>query len=176
MLRWTLSLVGLFAALMVLPMVAGMFVARGHTASSAILLEQPIDSVWQVVSDLGGYPRWWHDVRAMERTEQPDRGPIWIQRDTRGQELPIAVDSAVPPTLFATRIAGPKLPFEGTWTYEMATAAGGTRVVVTERGEIFNPVYRVMARYFLGYHGTIDRYLEALGSHFGERVAPVHMK
>lgn len=62
----------------------------------------------------------------------------------------------------------------GSWIYEIAPADGGSRVSVTERGWIANPIFRFMARVVFGYHGTLDSYLKALGRKFGEEVAPTH--
>ena len=61
-----------------------------------------------------------------------------------------------------TRIADPHLPFGGTWTYEIAPTATGSSLTITENGEIYNPVFRFIARYIQGYTATIDNYLKAL--------------
>jgi uncharacterized protein YndB with AHSA1/START domain len=174
MLKWVLFLLCFLTALIVLPMAGGMFVPRHHVVSSTVDLGQPIDTVWSVVSDLDGYPTWWLDVKSMERVEE-DGEVTWVQRDAQGQELPIEVAESMAPHRFATTIADEKLPFGGIWKYEMEQINAGTRVTVREEGEIFNPVFRLVSHYVLGYHGTIDRYLRALGSHFNETVVPVHL-
>jgi uncharacterized protein YndB with AHSA1/START domain len=176
MLKWVLLLVGLLAALILFPMIGGMFLPRGHTATSTITLAHPIDSVWGVVSNLTAYPSWWRDVKSMERIEDEAGGVSWLQRDAQGQELPIELQVSDPPDRLVTRIADDRLPFGGTWTYELESAPSGCRVTVTEEGEIFNPVFRVVARYILGYHGTVDRYLRALGARFGDTVVPTHVR
>ena len=71
-----------------------------------------------------------------------------------------------PPRPFVARIADPDLPFGGTWTYEIAPAAGGSRVKKTEDGEIYKPQFRFVARFILGYEGTIASYLAALEKRF----------
>jgi len=69
------------------------------------------------------------------------------------------------------RIADPKLPFGGTWTYEISPLADGSSLLrITEAGEIYNPIYRFAARYVLGYSKTEEQYLSALGAKFGENV------
>jgi hypothetical protein len=40
--------------------------------------------------------------------------------------------------------------------------ATGSRVTITERGEIYNPIFRFVARFFLGYTATMDAALQAL--------------
>jgi hypothetical protein len=77
--------------------------------------------------------------------------------------------------VLVTEIVAEKLPFSGVWTYEIEPVAAGSRVTITEDGEVFNPIFRLVARLFLGHHTTIDRCLEALGQRFGEQVIPVHV-
>jgi hypothetical protein len=61
------------------------------------------------------------------------------------------------------------LPFGGTWTFEVTPIGdGGSVVRITEDGEVYNPVFRFVSRYFMGYTATIDSYLKALGAKFGE--------
>ena len=38
----------------------------------------------------------------------------------------------------------------------------GTRVTITENGEIYNVFFRFMARFVFGYTATMDRVLDAL--------------
>lgn len=175
MLKWAVLLIGILAASIVLPMVGGMFLPREHRVTSHAVIDQPVDSIWAVVSDLDEYPSWWSDVKSMEREETGNGSVRWIQRDAQGQELPIEVVVENPHRLLETRIADQQLPFRGIWTYRLEPVGCGTRVSITEEGEVFNPVFRVLAHFFIGYHGTIDRYLAALGSRFGQAVVPVHM-
>ena len=78
----------------------------------------------------------------------------------------------LPPRRFSLRIADPKLPFGGTWTYELRTADGGTLVTITENGEIGNPVMRFLSRFVFGQTSTMEGYLRALGRKYGETVTP----
>ena len=61
-----------------------------------------------------------------------------------------------------TRIVDDDLPFGGTWTYRLAAAGEGTEVTITEDGEIYNPVFRVVSRFFIGYEATMTTYLDGL--------------
>jgi hypothetical protein len=69
-----------------------------------------------------------------------------------------------PPRRMVTRIVDADQPFGGTWTFDLVPdVGGGTRLTITERGEIYNVVFRFTARYLLGYTATIDGFLTALG-------------
>jgi hypothetical protein len=79
---------------------------------------------------------------------------------------------SVPPQRLVSRIADERLPYGGTWTYELAPAGDGTRLTITERGEIYNPVFRFVARFVMGHTATMNGVLRALGARHGERVTP----
>jgi len=176
MLKWVIGLVSFLVVIMVVPLVVGMFLPREHRAVSSITLRQPQDTVWAVIRALDRYPTWWSAVGSMTRVGGDTAGPeTWLQRDKRGRELPLEVVEAHPPERMVTRIADEKLPFGGRWIYVLESVDGSTKVAVTAEGEIFNPVFRFVARLFVGFHGTIDDYLEALGNRFGEAVTPVHL-
>ena len=55
-----------------------------------------------------------------------------------------------------------------TWTFELAADADGTRVTLTERGEVDNPIFRFLSRFVFGQTGTIDSCLRALEAKFAQ--------
>ena len=73
---------------------------------------------------------------------------------------------------FVTRITDTHLPYGGGWTIDVAPEHDGTLVTITERGEVYNPLFRFVSRFVLGHTASIDGYLRALGRHFGETLAP----
>lgn len=102
------------------------------------------------------YPLWRHCARR--------------ETDKHGQVLPLDVVEWDPPRKLVGRISGPKLPLGGTWTYVIAPVEEGSWLTLTDDGEIYNSIFRFMARFFFGYSGTIEEYLRALGRKFAEEV------
>ncbi len=60
------------------------------------------------------------------------------------------------------RIADPSLPYGGSWTYELRPSGAGTEITITEDGQVFNPIFRVMQKFFFSPYATIDAYLDDL--------------
>ena len=59
-----------------------------------------------------------------------------------------------------TRIDSKSLPFGGTWTYDVQPASDGrTKLQITEDGEVYNPIFRFVSRFFIGYEGTLRQYV-----------------
>jgi uncharacterized protein YndB with AHSA1/START domain len=172
--KWVLIVMGSFAALFAVMAIIGLFVARGHRATSTILLRQSPDSIWKVVRDLGNIPSWWPAMQTVERLPDRDGHEVWRQKMS-GFEVPIIVQESSPPTRLVTEIdPAARGAFGGTWTYELTAESAGTRVSVTEAGWISNPIFRFMSRFLLGYYGSLDKYLQALAARFGEKAHPTH--
>ena len=83
------------------------------------------------------------------------------------------MEESAPPLRMVTRIDGKNLPFGGRWIFEISPTAEGCRLNVTERGEVYNPVFRFVSRFVLGYTGTLDRYLTSVARKFGDSAVPV---
>ena len=71
-----------------------------------------------------------------------------------------------------THIADKELPFGGTWDYRLEPAGTGSRITITENGEVYNPIFRFVSRYFMGHTATIDKYLTALARRTGDTYRP----
>lgn len=171
--KWLIAAAALFATALLTLTIVGALLPPGHVARASITLDQPAESVWSAIRDLEAYPEWWPHVEAMNRI--PDRRrETWSQTDKYGNEIPVEVVESEPARRLVTRIADDDLPFGGTWTYELTTSVSGTTLSLTEDGEIHNPLFRLMARFILGYHATLDSYLLALAHKFGEEPHIAH--
>lgn len=149
----------------------GQFVPKGHVASRKARFRASRDDVWKAITDIDGFPAWRKDLKKVERLPDRDGRPAWREHGRQGAIAFERVE-AVPGVRLVGRIADPDLPYGGTWTYELAPADGGVELRITERGEIYNPLFRFMSQFF-DMNATIDEYLKALGKKFGEEVTPV---
>lgn len=168
---------GVLAGLVVLVLGIGSLLPRNHVASSSVTLQQPADSVWAVIRDLGGVPRWFSDIKSSERLADSAGVERWLQTMAHNFAMPLEVAESQAPARLVTRIVSPPgAAFGGQWTYQLAAADGGTQVTITEDGWVANPVFRFMTYTLFGVHGTMDHYLAALGARFGEQVEPTHLR
>jgi hypothetical protein len=163
--KWVLITAGILIAIVALIAAIGAMLPRGHVASRSSRFRQPPQAVWEAIT---GPPDWRADVRAFEKLAPRAGHRAWQETDKHGQAIAYESVEEVPPSRLVTRIASPNLPFGGSWTHEITPEAGGCVLQITEDGEIYNPIFRFMARFVLGYHGSIDAYLKALHAKFGE--------
>jgi hypothetical protein len=121
--------------------------------------------------DFASAPHWRTGLKSVELLPSPD-GRIRFRENAGRHSLPYVLLADQPGQSFATRIDDDHLPFGGTWTYQIFREGGHTVVRLTEEGHIRNPLFRFVARFVLGYTGTMDTYLRDLGRNFGESVTP----
>lgn len=162
---WHWPLVGLAAvfALLLIMYVVGATLPTAHTATVSEPIDAPPDTVWALISDVDRYPEWRPDVERVTRLEDRDGRPVWRESLSTGPITfeTVSRDSA---ERLVVRIADEELPFGGTWSYEIAPDDGGTRLTITEDGEVHGPLFRFMSRFIFGHDSTIRAYLDAVRS------------
>lgn len=137
-----LAVVGAIVGLLVLAFIVGSVIGRrlpvGHVATRSAIFAAPPERVWELISD-----------------------PAFMRSRGVGDVKTETIES-VPPRRIVRRIVG-ESDFGGTWTSELQReAGGGTRLVITENGEVYNGFFRFVSRYIVGHHRTIDSFLAAL--------------
>jgi uncharacterized protein YndB with AHSA1/START domain len=166
-----LSVVAVLVVLVALMALIGRGLPQSHVAARRARFRQPPEILWAAITDVDDFPSWRPDVKRVERLPDRDGRPVWCEIGRHGR-LTLEQVEAQPPRRLVGRIADPTLPFGGTWTYDIAVVEGGSTLTITENGEVYNPLFRFMARYLFGYHGTLEGYLKALGKKFNEAVVP----
>jgi hypothetical protein len=116
----------------------GFLLPVNHQASRSAEFNKPPDAVWALIADPNSYRGWW-----------------------KGADVKTAVVESVPPSKLVTKIVD-ETQFGGTWTFEITPTTSGSRLTITERGEIYNVIFRALAKYVIGYTGTMESFLEAL--------------
>jgi uncharacterized protein YndB with AHSA1/START domain len=156
--RWAaLSIAGLIAAITCI----GWMLPVGHAASRTMHVRASPESVFDLVKDVAAYPAWRPGVSRVEVLDARG-GALRFREHSSTGALTMEMTEASRPARIVTRIADPDQPFAGTWTFEIAASGGGSTVTITERGEVYNPVFRFVARFVLGHARTIDDFLNAL--------------
>ena len=137
--RWLLKVAVALGAVIAVLALVGYSLPVAHVASRSADFNATPEQLFALISDLSNYGSWWPE----------------------GTETRVAVVESVPPSRFVTRIDEPDAPFGGTWTMEIVPIPTGSRLTITERGEIYNPIFRALARFVFGYESTVQGCLAA---------------
>ena len=114
----------------------GALLPAAHVATRTKRLPARPEIVWGLINDPVATKGWGGDTKT-EVVEQDE------------------------PRLLVTKIVG-ESAYGGTWTFEIAPEGhDASRLTITERGEIYNPLFRTIMR-AMGHTRTIDAYLAKL--------------
>lgn len=167
--RWMLAGAGTVAALGAGAWGVGTSLPVTHTASVSADLAAPDTVVWRALTDVEAFPEWRPDVDAVEALPDRDGLPAWRERGPSGSLL-LEVGAFEPPRRMVARVRDPGGAFGGTWTYVVASRRDGSRLTITEDGEVYSPLFRFVGRFILGHERTMRSYVEALERHLETAV------
>lgn len=139
--------------------VVGYMLPQDHVASRELVFAAAPALVFGTIVDVGRYPEWRRDLSSVDVLSS---SPLRWREHAGGDAVTFEVVESRPPERLQVRIADPDLPFGGAWTYELTPEASRTRLRITERGEVYNPVFRFMSRFVFGHAATLDAYLADL--------------
>jgi uncharacterized protein YndB with AHSA1/START domain len=170
--KWIVIGLGTLAALIALVAVIGMFLPRDHVATVTARIAAKPGDVWTAITTPAAFPEWRSDVKRVELLPSTPTGLSWREHGSNGA-ITFAVEAWEPPTRFVGRIADHGLPFGGAWEYRVEPdGTAGSRVTITERGSIYNPIFRFVSRFVMGYTATMKTYLNSLARRFGGETTP----
>jgi hypothetical protein len=164
--RWIVWIVAGLALLVVIVAIVGALLPKAHSASRTARVALPPDALYALLSDVSQFPAWRPDVTSLQRLPDRDGKPAWIE-ETNGMKIPMHFERMERPALLVGRIDGSDLAFGGTWTYRIAPAPDGSDLTITEDGEVYNVIFRFMARFVFGYHATTDGFIRNLQAKVG---------
>lgn len=163
--KWVLIVLAALTVLTALATLIGSRLPPSHRVALSHTFAAPPEVIWSVMTNIDAFPSWRAGVKRIERLPDRNGYPTWIEEGRSGR-LTVTFERMDRPRLLVGRIADPKLPFGGTWTYEVTPDGNGSRLTITENGEVYNPLFRFAARFIFGYEATIRAYISSLEKRF----------
>jgi hypothetical protein len=138
--KWILIALLMVAAVVAMIAAIGATLPRNHVATRSLVLRRPAEEVW-----------------------------LAIMQATAASGVPVDVVESDPPRRQVTRVKDTEKNFGGTWTITITPSPGGSTLTITEDGWVSNPAFRVVSRYVMGHHATMDGMLKEVAKKFGEQ-------
>ena len=155
---------------LVLPI--GAILPKKHVVSRKIALRHSPEEVFTLISDFQSGPTWRRGVQLVT-LQSADSGHVRFEEKSKNGTIAMEVRENNRPSRLVTEIADKSLPFGGIWIFDISRTPQGCTLQITERGEIYNPFFRFVSRFILGYTSTMNTYLEDVTNHFHETSQPV---
>ena len=165
--RWILYILAGLVGILAIVVVIGLLLPKEHTASKAMRFRPQPAALFGVVSDFAKYPEWRSDVTSVEIQGPVGVGAVVREHGSNG-DISYRIEVFEPPSKIVMRIADTSLSFGGTWTFEVFPNDSGSELVITENGEVYNPIFRFMSKFFFSPSATIETYLADLKKKLGE--------
>jgi hypothetical protein len=165
--EWILLILAALVVLVALAALTGAMLPMQHHGTRKAHYRVSPEALYAV---LAGPPDWRTGVKSFSTLPDDNGRKRWWEQDSHGQKVTFEVMEDTPPRRLAVRIADGGLPFGGTWTFDIARVDGGSELRISEDGEIYNVIFRFMARFIFGYYGSIETYLRDLGAKFSQPI------
>jgi hypothetical protein len=166
--KWVLLAVAALAVLASLAALVGATLPLRHHATRKARFRVSPETLYAIIA---GPPDWRADVKRFGNLPDKEGHRRWWEEDRHAKKITYELVEEVANRRRAVRIADRSLPFAGTWSFDIAPAPdGGSELRVSEDGEIYNVIFRFMARFVFGYTGSIEGYLRDLGTKLNQPV------
>jgi hypothetical protein len=140
--KTTLIVVAIILTLFAAVIVAGLLLPRTSEASRSVLLPATPDKAFAKVADAAGQSSWRSDIGSIEMAAD---GKSWVENTRDGDRITFRLEESAPNERFSISYASAR-GFSGEWTGRFTAEGTGTRLEVTERVTIPNPVFRLIGR------------------------------
>ena len=130
---WILFVMAAIAAIVIALIVGGLATPRDYIVARTTVMPAAPDTVWKAIREL-------LTDGSLSFTVTTEEAPHRLVADALDDNLQVA----------------------GNWTWTLAPEHDGTRVTITSRGSVGNPVVRFI-RTFVGHTRSMDKHLRELG-------------
>lgn len=142
---WILFVMAAIAAVVIALVVGGLATPRTHLVARSMVVPVALDEAWNAVRD-----------------------------SVQGGSMSFAVrEEQAPRRLVADRLDDNLQP-AGAWSWLLEPEGAGTRITLTQRGSIGNPIARFLGAY-LGHTRQMDLWLRELASRFPALSATIEV-
>ncbi len=152
-------------------LVIGALLPRQHKVSRSIFLPKKPAEVYALLRDFAAAPSWRREIKRVD-VSQTQEGRVRFREFGAHGAVTYELVTDVPDQRLVTRIVDRDLGYSGSWDYRLSDSDSGTRLTITEEGDVPNIFFRFMSRFVFGHTSTMDKYLRAAAAHFGAKAGP----
>ena len=160
-----LIIIGLVLTAIVSILLIGWLLPVQHHASRSLLIDADIERVWQKLVSYEKMPQWRLELLSVEQTA----AQVWKETTKEGKSISFATIEEIQQQRLVRKIVGQGLMFGGSWTFELRVVGQQTELTISENGEVYNPLFRFVAKFIIGHHRSMDKYLQQLLSSLAEK-------
>lgn len=168
--KYIFIILGVIGAIVILVYLIGIVLPQSHSASVSGHFNVSNKILWEAITDVNSYSTWRSKVEKVEVLSEVTEPLRWREYYSNNDPLTFKVTDREDSSKYVVKIDEAGLPFGGTWTYQLHEMESGTRLVITEDGEIYNPFFRFVSKYIMGHDTMIKQFLSDLKKKFEKDI------
>lgn len=161
MFKMLFRLAAALVGLALLATITGFLIPVAHEASVSARFDVRPAVLFGILTDVEAFPEWRSDVDRVEVLSEPG-APVRFREFGAQGAITFQVEESAEPIRLRVRIDDDALPYGGSWTYVLRPFEGSTSLTITERGEVYNPLFRLLAAVAFSRTATMERFLNDL--------------
>ena len=130
--KWILWISIALVGVLILITLIGWLLPKAHSVSREVQFREPPEAIWKAITDIEAMPAWRQGLKSVKHLPDKNGLPSWVETSASGT-IPFETVVSQPPAKLIVRIADPKLPFGGTWTYQITPVAAGSSLRIRRR-------------------------------------------
>ncbi len=158
-----LILAGIIIGLVLIATIAGLFFPEKHTGIITREFKKSPQVIWTLLTNRSNELSWRTDLKNIERIPDRNGNEVWREKTHRRQTLITVTLEQIPNEKLVRKLVDHKW-YGGTWIIELSKTENGSKVLFTEKGEIYNPLIRFMFNVVFSRTPTIVEYANQLSS------------
>jgi uncharacterized protein YndB with AHSA1/START domain len=168
--RWVIIAIFAVVGFIIAVLATGAMLPEKHTVTRSIAVERPIAEVWQVLTDHAQDPLWRPDLERVKKLGDRNGHSVWEEKYKNGDVVRLETTLSEAPKRMERKIVD-QSAYGGVWVIELSGSDDGkmTTVRITENGEVYNPAFRIIGRFIIGFESTLEKYLTDLAGKFGTK-------
>ena len=133
-----------------------------HVASRSVELNAPSTKIWALITDYEHMPKWRKELLKVEMKLDAKDQEVWQEFESAKESLDFITLEQIDGQKLVRKIVGEKLSFGGIWTFTLVANGDKTTLTITENGEVYNIIFRFVAKFIMGHYASMDKYIGQL--------------
>lgn len=138
-----LILAGIIIGLVFIAIIAGLFFPEKHIGIIKREFKQSPHVIWTLLTNRSNELSWRTDLKNIERIPDRNGNEVWREKTNIGQTLITVTLEQIPNEKLVRKLVDHKW-YGGTWVIKLSKTENGSKILFTEKGEIYNPLIRFM--------------------------------
>jgi hypothetical protein len=157
--KWIFISLGILIALVAIIYLIGSLMNVKHVATIEREFKKvDVAAILAAITNYKEYASWRSGIKELT----VDSLNHWTEKNSHGDKVSYRLEVIDEKGKLITRILNKDLDYGGFWEFTITPVDDGCSMKIVENGEVYNPLFRFMAKYIFGHETTLKNYMNDL--------------